>query len=49
MGTAIKIDGLTKTFRMLMHKDPVKAVDDLSLDASVPDLQDERGGEGLRA
>lgn len=34
MGTAIKIDGLTKTFRMLMHKDPVKAVDDLSLEVN---------------
>ena len=34
MGTAIKIDGLTKTFRLLMQKEPVKAVDDLSLEVS---------------
>ena len=32
MGTAIKIDGLTKTFRLLMQKEPVKAVDGLSLE-----------------
>ncbi len=32
MGTAIKIEGLTKTFRLLMHKEPVKAVDNLSLE-----------------
>jgi ABC-2 type transport system ATP-binding protein len=34
MGTAITIDGLTKTFRLLMQKEPVKAVDNLSLEVS---------------
>ena len=32
MGTAIEIEGLTKTFRLLMHKEPVKAVDHLDLE-----------------
>jgi ABC-2 type transport system ATP-binding protein len=32
MGTAIRIDGLTKTFRLLMQKEPVKAVDGLNLE-----------------
>lgn len=34
MGTAITIDGLTKTFRLFMHKEPVKAVDSLNLEVS---------------
>jgi len=32
MAVAVKTDGLTKTYRLLMHKEPVNAVSDLSIE-----------------
>lgn len=32
MGIAVKTEGLTKTYRLLMHKEPVNAVSDLNLE-----------------
>lgn len=32
MATAVKTEGLTKTYRLLMHKEPVNAVSDLNLE-----------------